>query len=587
MEWHGLSGVNARWTSCLLGLIVFVVACNPAAPPGPASGGQPPPQTQQPRTIVAAVRVEPSTLAIRALGQQGGVATYLSKRMFNADLAILDDQAMPRPYLAETLPQLNTGTWQVFPDGRMETTYQLKPGLVWHDGSPFSSEDFIFAWRVYSAPDLGASASLPFSLIEDVLAPDARTVQIRWKRPYPAAGALQGIGTGATGLPALPRALLQPALESGSVDAMMNHPYWTREFVGLGPYKLASWEPGAFLEGEAFERHVLGRPRLDRIKLLFTPDANTALASMLAGEIQMTADDGIPVGIIPALKAGWREGRGTVLLHANQWRAVYVQLKPEYTIPAALLDARVRKALASAVDKGPINEAVFDGQFPIADSMIPPTTEAGRVVDAAITKYPFDLRKSEELMAEAGFTRGPDGFYASAGQGRIATEIKVNANRDYEAEMAALGAGWRRVGFDMREAVNPISLSQNNEARATYSGLFSFNTNAGENAAATLSTANIARAETRWQGSNRGGYSNPAYDRLIDALSSALDRSEHTRLLTEVAKVYSDDLPAISLFFPAQPWIFVPNIAGPAVVPGEANMSWNIHDWAWRWRIQR
>jgi peptide/nickel transport system substrate-binding protein len=483
----------------LIGLVVVMAACRPTSPTDGASGGQPPPPAQQQRTIVAAIRVEPNTLAAKALGQQGGgVATYLSKRMFNADLTILDEQALPRPYLAEALPQLNTDTWHVFPDGRMETTYQLRPNLAWHDGTPLSSEDFVFAWRVYSSPELGASASLPFSLIEQVLAPDARTVQIRWKRPYPAAGALQSTGTGATGLPPLPRALLQSTLDGGSVDAMVNHPFWTREFVGLGPFKLVSWEPGAFIEGVAFDKHVLGRPRLDRIKLLFMPDSNAALASMLSGDVQMSADDGIPVGIIPALKNGWGAGQGTILLHANQWRAAYVQLKPEYTSPAALLDVRVRKALAFAVDKVPINDAVFDGQFPIADSMIPRNTEVGRAVDAAIAKYPFDSRRSEELMTQAGFTRGADGFYTGTGGARFTAEIKVNASRDYEAEMAALGDGWRRVGFDMREAVNPISLSQNNEARATYSGMFSFNTNAGENAAATLSTANMARAENRW-----------------------------------------------------------------------------------------
>jgi ABC-type transport system substrate-binding protein len=69
---------------------------------------------------------------------------------------------------------------------------------------------------------------------------------------------------------------------------------------------------------------------------------------------------------------------------------------------------------------------------------------------------------------------------------------------------------------------------------------------------------------------------------LIDALGTAVDRSEHTRLLVEAVKVYSDDLPTISLFFAAQPWIFVSNITGPTLVPGEANMSWNIQEWAWR-----
>lgn len=52
-----------------------------------------------------------------------------TKRAFNAALALVDGDGGPRPYLAEALPQLNTDSWKVTPDGRMETTYRLKPFL--------------------------------------------------------------------------------------------------------------------------------------------------------------------------------------------------------------------------------------------------------------------------------------------------------------------------------------------------------------------------------------------------------------------------------------------------------------------------
>ena len=64
------------------------------------------------------------------------------------------------------MPQLNTESWRVFPDGRMETTYALKPNLAWHDGAPLTADDFVFAWRVYATPELGVSNTPPASLIE-------------------------------------------------------------------------------------------------------------------------------------------------------------------------------------------------------------------------------------------------------------------------------------------------------------------------------------------------------------------------------------------------------------------------------------
>src|SRR5438309_4293265 len=221
----------------LLPLILgWLTAACATAPSG--GGGEAASQTEPPkpaRQLVTAIRVEPKTIAARGLGQNTGVALYLPKRMFNGDLAVLDDQGNPQAYLAEALPQLDSDTWKVSPDGTMETTYRLKANLVWHDGNALTADDFVFSWQVYARPDLGTGASPPINLIQDVVAPDARTILIHWKQPYASAGALQSVGTGANGLPPLPRSILGAAFESGSPDALLNPPYWTTGFVGLGP----------------------------------------------------------------------------------------------------------------------------------------------------------------------------------------------------------------------------------------------------------------------------------------------------------------------------------------------------------------
>src|SRR5207248_3247057 len=102
---------------------------------------------------------------------------------FNAWLAIQDSREQPRPYLAERLPRLNTDDWRVSPDGSMDTRYVLKENLTWHDGAPLTADDFVFAWQVYARPELGVASLRPGSLMEDVSAPDPRTVRIRWRAP--------------------------------------------------------------------------------------------------------------------------------------------------------------------------------------------------------------------------------------------------------------------------------------------------------------------------------------------------------------------------------------------------------------------
>lgn len=551
---------------------LLIVGCSAGAPRGTGEASAPQ-ASQAQRTLTAAVRVEPTTTASKSV-RGGGVALFLTGRMFNAEIGLLDGDGNPIPYLVESFPQLNSDGWWVSPDGRMQTTYRLKPNVIWHDGTPLSAEDFVFSWRVYSWPDLGVAVEAPISLMEKVSAPDARTVVIDWKQPYVDAGSLSDRGS----FPALPRHILETSFNGGQAEAFASHGFWTTQYVGMGPFKMERWEPGAFIEGAAFDRHVLGRPKIDRIKVLFQPDSNTVLANLLAGEVQLSADTSLRAAQVPIVLKEWGAGGGSAVQHPNQYRAVIAQQRPDYAQPRSLLDSRIRKALAFAVDKDPINQAVYDGQSVAADIWMPSSSVAGRAIDAVIAKYPLDSRRSEQMMNEAGFRKGGDGTY-SGPDGRFTTELKTNAASDNEAEMATLAAGWRQMGFDVKEAVLPAALAQDNEARATYSGLYSFNTGLGESAAVGYTTSRIARVENRWQGGNRAGWSNSQYDRLVDTFNTSLDRSERTRLLVDMARIFNEEVGAISLFFRTQPWVFNSALRGPKLVPPETNMTWNIYEW--------
>src|SRR5712691_6674095 len=116
--------------------VVLVAGCapaRPAEPPGTAAQPSQPAAPPAPRVITVSIGNEPDFIAGNApLLVQGATDHY--QRMFNATLDLYDDRGQPLPYLAEALPVLNTDSWIVFPDGRMETRYHLKPNLVWHDG---------------------------------------------------------------------------------------------------------------------------------------------------------------------------------------------------------------------------------------------------------------------------------------------------------------------------------------------------------------------------------------------------------------------------------------------------------------------
>jgi ABC-type transport system substrate-binding protein len=127
-------------------LVILMAACAPTSGGAPAAGAAPTVAKGPQRTVVMAIRLEPNTLALRPPRET--FANIDHNRLFNADFATVDDHAVPQPYLIEALPQLGTDNWVVEADGRMRTTYRLRPNLTWHDGTPMTAEDYVFAWGV-------------------------------------------------------------------------------------------------------------------------------------------------------------------------------------------------------------------------------------------------------------------------------------------------------------------------------------------------------------------------------------------------------------------------------------------------------
>jgi peptide/nickel transport system substrate-binding protein len=532
---------------------------------------------------VIAVKQEPATIVARPL-QSLAIKIKTTTRLFNASFDLIDDRGVAQPYLAEALPQLNTDSWKVFPDGKMETTYRLKPNLVWHDGTPLTADDWVFAHKVYTTPEFGLVNSPPFGLMEEVTAPDPRTLVIKWRRLYPQAGVLQATGT-ITDFPPLPRQVLDRPLQELSADAFAAHPFWTREFIGAGPYKLDRWEAGSSIEGLAFDQHAMGRPKIARIRILFPGDANTALATLLSGNIHAAMDDAVGFQQGVAAKREFaNRGGGTFLVTTDLWRATYFQFRPEMQATRGLFDLRVRRALAHALDRQAVNDAVYEGEGVMAETILPNTLDYYPAIERTLTRYPYDVRRSDQLMAEAGFSKGGDGVYSSPTDGRLSFELKVNASPQYENERSIMASVWRQAGFDVQEATLPAAQSQDGQARASFPGLYGFSTGIGTSVVPNFTTPSIPGPDTRWTGNNRGGWSNPEYDRIATTFNNTLDRNERIQILSQITKQISDELPAISLYYDLGAVAIVPGVQGPRPISPDTSglISWNIPEWELR-----
>lgn len=579
---------NAHYLFVLIALAV--AGC---APPGGGQGANPTGQSSAANRRL--VIISPLDVEFAASPLAAGTSSRISRAgiFFRAGLSVTDqneaESATVWPQLAEALPQLDTGTWKVFPDGRMETTWTLRPGLTWHDGAPLTAGDFVLGWQIVKTPEFAPSTDL--KRVDEVTAPDPRTVVIKWNSPYKTADQPNPIKSGTDSsngvrLDPVPRHILGDAFAQQAPEQFAANPYFgdNNAYVGAGPYKVDHYEPGAFMEGSAFDNYALGRPHIDRIRVLIVPDKNTALANLLAGEAHMSFEQTLLFEQGVVLKREWANNSGgTVRMLTDTIRFTAVEMREQWADPADILDVRVRQALDHAIDKQAFVDGIMEGEGNPAETVVAPTVPYYDQIDRVIQKYPFDPNRAHQLLTEAGLTRGPNGIYLTKSGARFSPQLRSTSG--YDRESAILADAWRRIGVDVQERYSSVAEDSNGEFRSTFPAFATtYNSSVGINYFTRVITANVASADNRYSGVNRGGYSSPEFDRFADVALNSLRLNERIAAGVQGVRVLNRDLPVLPLYHSAQQadaWSATLE-PPPATNPASRLGAWNIHAWKWR-----
>jgi len=412
--------------------------------------------------------------------------------------------------------------------------------------------------------------------MEEITAPDPGTVLIRWKQPYADAVSMRD------DFQALPRHILQDSFQSMDPVAFSGLPFWGPEYIGLGPYKLDHWEPGASMDASAFEGYVLGRPKIDRVRLLFISDPNTALANVLAGEVGYVGEYVFADDHAATLEREWAGGQGGAVLYApTALRTSVFQLRPEVADPAGMTDVRVRRALAHGVDPQLANDVLNSGKGIVTSSLTSPRVDFYPEIDRVISKYPYDVRRVQQLMEEAGYTKGQDGFFVGANGTPFRISIWSSSGAKNEQENAVIVDTLRKSGFDANRQVFSAAQLADAQARALIPGLST--RGQATKPLEAYTSDQIPRPEVRWAGENRGGWASADYDHTFDAFSRALDVNERHRLNAELERIFTENLPAIPHWYNPSVTANVASLKGPVArqTPDSPTAIHKIHEWEW------
>jgi peptide/nickel transport system substrate-binding protein len=238
------------------------------------------------------------------------------------------------------------------------------------------------------------------------------------------------------------------------------------------------------------------------------------------------------------------------------------------------------------VDLQALNEGIFGGKGAMGGTLVirhsrydrfQDQDKAVAAIDRAISKYPFDLRRSEALFAEAGFRRGADGVLVNGAGERMEMDVWADAGPQYEKEQAILGATWMEAGIKTSTTFVPPARLRDAKYRSSFSSLHT--TSAGR--LESLLTREIPGEDNRWRGSNRGSWSSSEYDRLWESLNTTLDPDERVAQVTQMMKLVSEQLPLWMLYSNPSVSAYVAELRGPNSSSLNADV-WNIHTWELR-----
>lgn len=564
---------NTSMAAVLLGVLVFSTACAPPGQTGPSSA---PAAGQVPKTLILAIQREPTALGIST--GEGGVAGGAA----NVDPIARDSLTAEfevnkyRPQLAAELPSVERGTWRINPEGSMDTTWKLRPNIKWHDGTPLTMADVLFSLEVYRDPDVPTrNAGKP--LVASAAAVDEATFVVHWSKTYVYAEQSTGVG----GIVMLPRHLLEDLYRSDK-EAFFNSPLHSNQFVGLGPYRLARWERGVQIDFVRFDDYYLGRPPLDRVVVRFIGDPNTMVANILSGAVDVVLPTGGTSDFDAAIEVQqrWAGTGNQVRFDAKpQFEQLELQHAPQYARPLNGMTVRdVRAALYHAIDRPTLTQVMTDGIAPVADSWFTPNDGLRAEVEAYIPQFPYDLTRAQQLLAGAGWVRAADGILFHQGTGdRFQIQIQGQAGPGTEKEASAIADGWKAIGARVEFDLVPPARAGDAEYQATRPGPRITSPSADAYYQNRLHSGQIASPANRWTGRNRGGYSNPRVDSLLDRMNVTIDARERLELHRQLLQEQMGDVAVYPLYWEVAPILMLKGVKGPRAVRNQVTV--NIFEW--------
>jgi peptide/nickel transport system substrate-binding protein len=419
----------------------------------------------------------------------------------------------------EVEPALATD-WEISEDGKTYT-FTLRDGVTFHDGSPLTAEAVKFNFdrmldENHPYHDTGPfPLSFFFSAVDSVEAPDEKTVVFNLKDPY--APFLSNLAY-PTGLIVSPEAVKKYGKDFG------------RNPSGTGPFKFAEWESNSKVVVEANPDYWDGAPDLQAVVFRPITDANTRVAEMLSGGVDVMVE-------VPP------DNVATFANDANY--EVFEQAGPHLWFlilnakEGPMADKRVRQAVNYAIDKKALVDNVLQGTAEVAAGPTPPAF--AWAYNESLEPYPHDPEKAKALLKEAGAEGAELTFYVTEGGSGMLDPVAMGAA--IQADLAEVGLDTKIETYEWNTFLGKVNPGL--EGKADMAEMAWMTNDPDTLPYLALRTG----AFPDDGGFNSGYYSNPEVDQLLEEARRETDQAKRAELYKKMQVIVREDAP----------WAFIAN----------------------------
>ncbi len=388
--------------------------------------------------------------------------------------------------------------------------FHLRQGVRFHDGRPLTSRDVKWTFDSLLQGKVRSTKAAVYRFVDRIDAPDDHTVVFHLKAPF--ATLLWNVSDGAVGI-----------VPYGSGDEMTRHP------VGSGPFKFVSAETDKEVILERNDQYWGEKAKLHRVRFAVVPDATTEALELRKGSADVIVNPSFPPDTVVTLESE----PSLAVESAPGTRLAYLGFNLRDPI---LKDVRVRQAIAYGLDRRPMVKYLWRGQAQLARSILPPQSWA---YDGNVPSYDHDPNKARELLDAAG--------YPAVNGVRFHITMKTSTDENTRLMVAVMQQQLREVGIilDIRSAEFATFFSDVTRGAFQIYGLRWI----GGNEDPDIFEYAFHSAKFPPNGANRGYYSNPRVDALIDEARGEVDPNKRKPVYAEVQSILAEQLPYIDLWY--------------------------------------